>query len=304
MTFKTATYHGPPLADDSGELIPEPIPQPGRIYPVSEAAMENFRKHLASQPPRPERRRRNKTDVVGNLLRRQREKEREREAGKKKGGVEVETHELAQRILAKARNADKESAMNVNGNGNAPIDRKKLGAKRVGIPPRELVEQIHLEYYQTGWTLGEIGGANDFAEVSATTVKKWFERYGLPVARRVGDRYWRPATNDTPETAAPAETIIPAGEMPTYDEFLAEEAAAPESAADELLGELLDLESDESEPPMETMPDFWRSPANGVGAQTSTPANATLLELARLLQSAGVTGTIRLQLSADLEVRL
>jgi hypothetical protein len=70
----TATYTGPPLADD--DWTAEPIPQNGKIYPVSEEAMAHFRAVLASQPPKPQRWR-DKTDVIGNLLRRQREKEAE-----------------------------------------------------------------------------------------------------------------------------------------------------------------------------------------------------------------------------------
>jgi hypothetical protein len=89
--FVTASYHGPPLADDSGDdWTAEPIPQAGKTYPVSEKAMAHLRAVLASQPAKPQRRR-EKTDVIGNLLRRQREKEAEETfrrnvCTKKKGG--------------------------------------------------------------------------------------------------------------------------------------------------------------------------------------------------------------------------
>jgi hypothetical protein len=87
MTLKYATYHGPPLPElrlgsDDDERDP---PQPGKIYPVSEEAMAHLRQVLASQP-KTKRRQRDKTNVLGNLLRRQREKERERDAKKKGGG--------------------------------------------------------------------------------------------------------------------------------------------------------------------------------------------------------------------------
>lgn len=90
--MKTVTYHGPPVAG-LGRMTDDEEPEPrqtGKIYPVSEEAMANLRRVLASQSPKPKSRgyrQRAQNNLVQNLLRRQRELQ---EAGrlpvKKKGG--------------------------------------------------------------------------------------------------------------------------------------------------------------------------------------------------------------------------
>jgi hypothetical protein len=157
-------------------------------------------------------------------------------------------------------------------------------------------------------TLEDVAG---MAGVTPTTVSNHFRRLGLQAKPRRRVVVGAPSSNGSnghggglreqhPNWFREPETET--AEAPEAEVGGDEITAAAKIAADELLDELLDLESDE--PEME-MPIFWRPrELESVGAQTSPAASTTLLELARLLQVAGVTGTIRLQLSADLEVKL
>jgi hypothetical protein len=152
-------------------------------------------------------------------------------------------------------------------------------------------------------TLEDVAG---MAGVAPTTASNHFRRLGLQAKPRHRKRTDAEVIagellNELRELRTPATAEAPeagADEPFSWHDYITDEvAAAPE------------IEDDLPEP----APADPREHSRGVGAQTVSPAGSTaLLDLARLLQSAAlgtlgttqVTGTIRLQLSADLEVSL
>jgi hypothetical protein len=170
----------------------------------------------------------------------------------------VETHELAQRILARRQNGhsgidaaesdteaagrpeNKESAMNVNGNSPA-----RHRVKRHGSPPRALVEKLHADYIQSGCTLDAIASDNPFAKVSVTTVKKWFREAGLPIlprgnnnARRQARAMLAGSTNGHELDAAAVTEPVAEPPFSWHDYITEETAAAPEIEDEETAGEM------------------------------------------------------------------
>lgn len=162
----------------------------------------------------------------------------------------------------------------------ANLVRRSKAKAQEGVPDemsmtREELIKLHMQY-QAGIPTAEIARQ---AGYQWSAIKYWFKAEGLPVARKVADRYWRP-DEETPETAVTADEPDTA-------------AAEPVDAVDTAVPD------DESDTAVTLH-----------GSNGSTPqavktvgfdALQAFLELAR---SRGVRGIVSIQLEAQLDIEV
>lgn len=198
--------------------------------------------------------------------------------------VDPEAVARLKRIVA-AEEAQRQARRRRPSRGNdivANLVRRSKTKAQEGVPDemsmtREDLIKLHMQY-QAGIPTAEIARQ---AGYQWSAIKYWFKAEGLPVARAVADRYWRPDEETADDTAVTADEPDTAVAAPApVDEAPAEDPQTPDTA--------VTLHGTNGSTP---------AAVETVGLD----ALQAFLELAR---SRGVRGIVSIQLEAQLDIEV